>query len=118
MVRKIHAAFAVRDGAGGRRRTFDGLIDQFLPGNYEPASFALRLAHKDMSLATQLGRDFNVPLRVANLALAELSEALNRGWGDRDSRSPMLLQQERAGVEIRVDPQRRAEALEREPPPK
>ena len=75
---------AVREGASGRRRTFDGLIDQFLPGKYEPAAFALRLAHKDMSLATQLGRDFNVPMRVANLALAELSEALNRGWGDRD----------------------------------
>ncbi len=107
---------AVRDGAGGRRRTFDGLIDQFLPGKYEPAAFALRLAHKDMSLATQLGRDFNVPMRVANLALAELSEALNRGWGDRDSRSPMLLQEERAGVEIRVDAKRLEEALDRDPP--
>ena len=104
---------AVRDGAGGRRRTFDGLVDQFLPGKYEPASFALRLAHKDMSLATQLGRDFNVPMRIANLALAELSEALNRGWGERDLRSPMILQQERAGIEIRVDPQRLEEAVKR-----
>ena len=109
---------AVREGASGRRRTFDGLIDQFLPGKYEPAAFALRLAHKDMSLATQLGRDFNVPMRVANLALAELSEALNRGWGHRDSRSPMLLQEERAGVEIRVDEQRLKEALDRDPPSK
>jgi hypothetical protein len=49
------------------------------------------------------------------LALAELSEALNRGWGDRDLRSPMVLQQERAGVEIRVDPRRLAEALDRDP---
>ncbi len=106
----------MREGASGRRRTFDGLIDQFLPGKYEPAAFALRLAHKDMSLATQLGRDFNVPMRVANLALAELSEALNRGWGHRDSRSPMLLQEERAGVEIRVDPKRLEEALARDPP--
>ena len=107
---------AVREGASGRRGNFDGLIDQFLPGKYDPAAFALRLAHKDMSLATQLGRDFNVPMRVANLALAELSEALNRGWGDRDSRSPMLLQEERAGVEIRVDPKRLQEALDRDPP--
>ena len=106
---------AVRDGALGRRRTFDGLVDQFLPGTYEPAAFALRLAHKDVSLATQLGRDFGVPMRVANLALAELTEALNRGWGSRDSRSPMLLQLERAGVEIKVDPQRIKEALERDP---
>jgi hypothetical protein len=74
------------------------------------------LAHQDMSLATQLGRDLNVRMRIANLALAELSEALNRGWGDRDSRSPMILQQERAGIEVRVDPKRIAEALERDPP--
>ncbi len=108
---------AVRDGASGRRRTFDGLIDQFLPGKYEPAAFALRLAHKDMTLATALGRELNLPMRVANLALAELSEALNRGWGDRDSRSPMLLQEERAGVEIKVAEERIRKALERDAPP-
>jgi 3-hydroxyisobutyrate dehydrogenase len=107
---------AVRDGASGRRRTFDGLIDQFLPGKYEPAAFALRLAHKDMSLATQLGRDFGVPMRVANLALAELTEALNRGWGHLDSRSPMRIQLERAGVEVKVEQSRIDEALSRDPP--
>src|SRR5262245_63356755 len=42
---------AVRTGAVGRRRTFDGLIDQFLPGAYHPPAFALRLAHKDATLA-------------------------------------------------------------------
>jgi 3-hydroxyisobutyrate dehydrogenase len=36
---------------------------------------------------------------MANLALDELTVALNRGWGDRDSRSAMLLQQERADVQ-------------------
>jgi 3-hydroxyisobutyrate dehydrogenase len=94
---------AVRQGAGGRRRTFDGLADQFLPGTYDPPSFALRLAHKDVSLATLLGREFKVPMRIAGLALEELTEAMNRGWADRDSRVAMLLQQERAGVEIKVD---------------
>jgi 3-hydroxyisobutyrate dehydrogenase len=54
-------------------------------------------------------------MRIANLALAELSEALNRGWGDRDSRSPMVLQQERAGIEVRVDAKRLEEARARDP---
>jgi 3-hydroxyisobutyrate dehydrogenase-like beta-hydroxyacid dehydrogenase len=93
---------AVRQGAVGRRRTFDGLADHFLPGRFEPASFALRLAHKDVSLATLLGREHKVPMRLANLALEELTEALNRGWDERDSRVAMLLQEERAGVEIHV----------------
>ena len=106
---------AVRQGALGRRRTFEGLVDQFLPGKYEPAAFALRLAHKDVTLATALGRDVGVPMRLANLALAELTEALNRGWADRDSRVAMLLQEERAGVEIRVPEDQLRAALAREP---
>ncbi|PYM21255.1 MAG: 3-hydroxyisobutyrate dehydrogenase [Candidatus Rokuibacteriota bacterium] len=95
---------AVRQGALGRRRTFDGLVDQFLPGTFDPPAFALRLAKKDVTLATALGREVGVPMRLANLALEELTEALNRGWGDRDSRVAMLLQEERAGVEIRLPP--------------
>jgi 3-hydroxyisobutyrate dehydrogenase len=97
---------AVRQGAGGRRMTFDGLLDQFLPGKYDPPSFALRLAHKDVALANGLGRELGMPMRLCNLAYAEMTEAMNRGWGDRDSRSVMLLQQERAGIKVAVEPER------------
>src|SRR4029077_5785821 len=97
---------AVRQGAPGRRRTFDVLVDKFLPGEFEPPSFALRLGHKDVSLATALGREHGVPMRLANLALEEITEALNRGWGDRDSSSFMLLEEERAGVQIAVPRER------------
>jgi len=102
---------AVRQGAIGRRRTFDGLVDQFLPGVYDPPAFALRLAHKDVTLATQLARELGVPMRLSGLALEELTEALNRGWAERDSRVAMLLQQERAGVSIKVDRNRLSAAL-------
>jgi 3-hydroxyisobutyrate dehydrogenase len=104
----------VRQGAGGRQRTFDRIPHQFFRGKYDPPNFALRLAHKDVTLATALGREFNVPMRVANLALADLTEALNRGWGERDSRIPMSLQEERAGVQCRVEESRLREALDRE----
>ena len=102
---------AVRQGATGRRFTFDALIDQFLPGRYDPPAFALRLAHKDVSLANALGRELGMPMRLCNLTLAEMTEAMNRGWGGRDSRSVMLLQQERAGVEIGVEPERLRAAI-------
>jgi 3-hydroxyisobutyrate dehydrogenase len=107
---------AVRKGAVGRQRAFDRLADNFLRGTYDPPSFALRLAHKDVTLATALAREHHVPMRVANLALEELTEALNRGWGERDSRVAMLLQEERAGVQVRADEARLRQALERDPP--
>ncbi|HET6608642.1 MAG TPA: NAD(P)-dependent oxidoreductase [Rhodopila sp.] len=96
---------AVRQGATGRARVFDRLADHFLTGSYDPADFALRLLHKDVSLACQLARDVQVPMRLTNMALLELTEALNRGWAQRDSRVAALLQQERAGIEpIAVPP--------------
>jgi 3-hydroxyisobutyrate dehydrogenase-like beta-hydroxyacid dehydrogenase len=102
---------AVRQGAAGRRFTFDALIDQFLPGTYDPPAFSLKLAHKDVSLANALGRELGVPMRLCNLTLAEMTEAMGRGWGGRDSRVVMKLSQERAGVDIAVDAERMREAL-------
>ena len=89
---------AVRQGATGRVRTFDRLGNKFLTGQHDPADFALRLLHKDVSLAVGLGKEVGVPMRLANLALEELTEALNRGWSTRDSRVGMLLQVERAKI--------------------
>jgi 3-hydroxyisobutyrate dehydrogenase-like beta-hydroxyacid dehydrogenase len=93
---------AVRHGAQGRRGTFDGLTRQFLPGEFDPPDFALRLARKDVTLAVQVGREYDVPMRLANITLEEMTEAFNRGWAQRDSRCAMLLQEERAGVEVKV----------------
>jgi 3-hydroxyisobutyrate dehydrogenase-like beta-hydroxyacid dehydrogenase len=104
---------AVRQGVGGRRLTFDGLLEQFLPGKYDPPNFALKLATKDVALATGLGRELGVPMRICNLAYAEMVEACNRGWEGRDSRAVMLLQEERAGVKIAADPERIRQAAER-----
>jgi 3-hydroxyisobutyrate dehydrogenase-like beta-hydroxyacid dehydrogenase len=102
---------AVRQGAAGRRFTFDSLTDQFLSGSYDPPAFALRLAHKDVTLANALGRELGLPMRLCNLVHAEMTDALNRGWGERDSRVFMLLQQERAGIKIAVEPERLRAAL-------
>jgi 3-hydroxyisobutyrate dehydrogenase-like beta-hydroxyacid dehydrogenase len=101
---------AVRQGAVGRQRTFDRLPDHFLSANFDPPAFSLRLAHKDVSLATQVAREHHVPMRMAHLALEELTEALNRGWGERDSRVAMLLQEERSQLEIKVDEERLRQA--------
>jgi 3-hydroxyisobutyrate dehydrogenase-like beta-hydroxyacid dehydrogenase len=104
---------AVRQGATGRVRTFDRLGQRFLTGQHDPADFALRLLHKDVGLAVGLGREVGVPMRLANMAYEELTEAMNRGWGARNSTVGQLLQVERAGIEpLAADPKRIAAVLD------
>lgn len=93
---------AIRQGSLGRKRTFERMADQFLQGKFDPPDFALTLAFKDMTLATDLAREIGVPMRLATLAHAEMSDAMNRGWGAKDSRVFMLLQEERAKLDLKV----------------
>ena len=55
---------ALRQGATGRKRTFDRLAEHFLPGVYDPPAFTVRLAHKDMSLAMELAAAEGVPMKI------------------------------------------------------
>jgi 3-hydroxyisobutyrate dehydrogenase-like beta-hydroxyacid dehydrogenase len=100
----------VRRGAAGRMHSLhEGLPRTVFRGEFEPASFSLSLSRKDIALATELGREFNVPMPVANLAEQIAIEAFNRGWGDKDSSITFLLQEEAAGVQVRaphIDPGR------------
>lgn len=89
---------AIRSGAAGRSRSFDSIAQRFLQGRLDPPNFALDLAHKDMGLGMRLARDSHVPMRLCNLVFEEITEAVNRGWGARDSQSFLLLQQQRAGI--------------------
>ena len=66
-------------------------------------------------IATELGRELGVPMRFANLALADTTEAMNRGWAERDCRSVMLLPQERAGVSIAVSQDAIRDVMRRDP---
>jgi len=104
---------AVRQGAIGRARTFDRIGDQYLQDKYEPANFAVRLAHKDLTLGLDLAKELGVPMHYADVAYQDFTEALQRGWGDSDSRVPMRLQNERAGVQIKVSAEDVAKTLAR-----
>lgn len=96
---------AMRLGVVGKGSALNMLTKQYLPAHFDPPTFALDLAWKDVNLATELGRELGVPMRMANLTHAEMTEALGRGWGGRDCRIYLQLQLERAGVSIAVDPE-------------
>jgi len=57
-----------------------------------PASFALKLGHKDRRLATEQRRELGVPIRSQNMASAEMTEALNRGWKNATADHPVQLE--------------------------
>jgi len=103
---------ALRQGATGRKRTFDRLPEHFLPGVYDPPAFTVRLAHKDMTLAMELAAAEGVPMKIGQVALDELAGAMQRGWSDRDCRVAMTLQEERAKVSVRVARERLQDAMD------
>ena len=77
------------------------LPETLFRGNFEPR-FALQVAYKDMTLARELADRYDVPLGVAEACNTLMAEAMERGLGDLDSSVHLTLQEERAGVEIRV----------------
>ena len=94
----------IRNGSVGRGNLLNvTLPETYFKGIFDPPNFALRLARKDVSLALELGREYDVPMEAASHAYNELTAALNRGWGEKDSRISLLLQEERAGnIEVRI----------------
>ena len=71
-------------------------------GDFEPR-FSLSTAFKDITLATELAEEVGVPVELAEACRAQMSEALQRGLGDRDSSVALTLQEERAGVQVRLE---------------
>ena len=73
----------------------------YLRGNFEPR-FSLALARKDLGLALELARSVGVPMRLGSLCEQELVAAMARGWAHQDSSIFLTLQEERAGVQVRL----------------
>jgi 3-hydroxyisobutyrate dehydrogenase len=109
----------VRRGALGRMHYLhEGLPRTVFRGEYDPPTFALALARKDIGLATELARELDVPMPMTNLAEQIAIEAMNRGWGALDHNVVFRLQEEAAGVAVRapgVDPVRAARFITTHP---
>ena len=96
---------AVRRGLVGRMHMLHEQVpENVFTGVYEPATFTLTLLRKDLSIATALGRQHNVPLPVSQLVEQIIIQAVNRGWGDASGYTVTYkLQEEAAGVSLRAD---------------
>lgn len=76
--------------------------DTWLRGRFDTGTGSLDSHYKDTALVAQLGRELGVPMALTEATLARLTEAKDRGWGRRDSTASLLLQEERAGVAVRI----------------
>jgi 3-hydroxyisobutyrate dehydrogenase len=93
---------AVQNGAYGQGMMLKGLMPKMVfTGNFDRVTFALKLARKDLGLATELAREHNVPMPVANIVEQDMLEALVHGLGEKDSSAAFTVQEDRAGVKVR-----------------
>jgi 3-hydroxyisobutyrate dehydrogenase len=94
---------AFREGCivGGNMTFTKRMPATLFRGDFAPR-FALALAYKDFRLAGGLATQYGVPTRLLELCQLELLEAMNRGWGGDDRTKASTLQEERAGVRLRV----------------
>jgi len=93
---------AIRGASFGQGLILSHMIPEVVfKGEFDTVRFALKLARKDVGLATALAREYDVPMPMAAVGEQILIEAMARGWGDRDSTSPWELQEEAARVKVR-----------------
>ena len=94
-------ADVIANSSGGCRRITEKFPRYLFKGNFEPG-FATALAAKDVRLATDLGRELGLPMGVSNIIDQLHVEALFRGWGSEDSDAVAKLQEEKAGIQLRI----------------
>jgi 3-hydroxyisobutyrate dehydrogenase-like beta-hydroxyacid dehydrogenase len=71
-------------------------------GNFAPG-FTVNLGRKDLSLALEMAKDFDVPVQFGPISWKEYDETSKRNRGLLDIGAVALIQEERSGVEIRAD---------------
>jgi 3-hydroxyisobutyrate dehydrogenase-like beta-hydroxyacid dehydrogenase len=93
---------AVQDGAYGQGMILKGALPKMvMRGNFDRVTFALKLARKDLALATEVGREVNVAMPIATTVEQDFLTALAHGLGDKDMTAVVTVQEDRAGIKVR-----------------
>ena len=95
-------ADVIAHSSGSSRRLTEKFPRFLFQDNFEPG-FATALAAKDVRLATDLGREYGVPMDLSNLVDQRHVEAMFRGFGPEDSDAVARIQEEKAGVQLRLN---------------
>jgi 2-hydroxy-3-oxopropionate reductase len=98
----MRALFDVVKVSGGWSRWFEGVVPAICKRDFK-VTFHLKLAHKDMSYVSALGREYNMPLPMVNQLLSVLDIAKASGLGDENTTALVKLWERMADIEVRGD---------------
>lgn len=93
---------AISRSAAGKNPPMDAWKREPVSDDFDAdeLTFYLELHRKDVRLANEIGRGFNVPMDLGNLVEQRMIEAMNRGWARKKAGVVRLLQEERANVDL------------------
>ena len=96
---------AISKCASGKNPPFQNWLDA-KEYNFESneLSFFLELAAKDVRLSCEMGRENKVPMDMANIIEQKVIEAMNKGWGRKNSGIVRKIIADRAGVDFDYAP--------------
>jgi 3-hydroxyisobutyrate dehydrogenase-like beta-hydroxyacid dehydrogenase len=85
----------------GSNKALDQYPGSVLIGDFE-AHFKLSLACKDIRLALELAKEYNVEMPVvANACAQQLFKAEAQGWGEKDHQTVIWLLEKATGLQVR-----------------
>ena len=86
----------------GSNRALDQYPRSVLKGEFE-ARFKLSLACKDLRLALQMAKEYNIDMPVvANACAQQFFKAEAEGWGELEHQTVIWLTEREAGVQVRA----------------
>jgi len=99
----VQKLYDIMHNGSGNSFMFENLFPFIVfKGRWEPPSFTIELALKDLSLVVEEAEKMGVPVPMASQALARYREALNRGLGGKDVGAAITPLEKAAGLEIRT----------------
>lgn len=94
-------ASVIGASTGSSSRLLNRFPKYLLQRNFEPG-FSIALSAKDTHLALDLAHELGVPMQAGEMAGRELDDAIARGLRDLDIDVIATLQEERAGVQLKL----------------
>lgn len=91
----------VINAGSGRNHATETRFPRVLRRDFEPGNISISLMHKDVNIATNLGRELKLPMPIANLTEEILCVGIAKGGGDRVSHFIVTYFEELMNVELR-----------------